>query len=283
VRAIGGASFAGLPPAEIRDQAVIVLLSTHGLDRRAGETLRGFIAAGGGLFIAASSDVDPTVLSTLLQWQPALAPTDARRPRVLAATDLRHPIFRPFDAVAANFGQVLFDRAWDIDAGTAWRVAARFTDSSPALLERAADADPAPEAMPGRVLLFASDVDRRWNDFPLHPTFVPFAQEVTRYLGARPPAVSSYLVSEVPGATPAVPGFAQVGGRTVAVNVDPRESSTDRVTPLEFQKLVTRSAAGVRARVQRVAHETEAQQNYWRYGLMLLMMTLVVEAFVGSR
>jgi len=34
------------------------------------------------------------VLSTLLEWQPQLAPQDVRRARTLAATDLRHPVFR---------------------------------------------------------------------------------------------------------------------------------------------------------------------------------------------
>ena len=61
------------------------------------------------------------------------------------------------------------------------------------------------------------------------------------------------------------------------------EVLADRLTPVEFQKLVTRTTAGTRARVERLARETEGQQNYWRYGLMLLMATLVVEAFVGSR
>ena len=34
----------------------------------------------------------------------------------------------------------------------------------------------------GRVVLFASDLDRRWNDFPLHPSFVPFAMETLRHV-----------------------------------------------------------------------------------------------------
>ena len=46
---------------------------------------------------------------------------------------------------------------------------ARFSNGTPALLERPAGQ--------GRVVLFASDIDRRWNDFPLHPAFVPFALE----------------------------------------------------------------------------------------------------------
>ena len=59
-----------------------------------------------------------------------------RNAGVLAATDLRHPVFGPFDAVAANFGQVMFDRAWQVDAGAGWRVVARYTNGGTALAER---------------------------------------------------------------------------------------------------------------------------------------------------
>ena len=89
-------------------------------------------------------------------------------PLTLAATDLRHPIFRPFGALAANLGQVRSDRAWRVSP-EGWSIVARFSNGSPALLERALGA--------GRVVLFASDLDRQWNDFPLHPAFVPFALE----------------------------------------------------------------------------------------------------------
>ena len=30
----------------------------------------------------------------------------------------------------------------------------------------------------GRVLLFASDLNNAWNDFPLQPAFVPFLHEI---------------------------------------------------------------------------------------------------------
>jgi hypothetical protein len=195
---------------------------------------------------------------------------------VLAATDLRHPVFRPFDAVAANFGQVTFDRAWQVDPSSAWRVVARYTNGGTAVAERLSTAS-------GRVLLFTSDVDRKWNEFPLNPAFVPFSQEVARYLGARPPAHPAYLVADVPAGVAPRPGFVQAGNRTLAINVDSRESSVERVTPAEFQKLVTRSSGASQPRAVRLARQTEGQQNYWRYGLMLMLGALVVEAFLGSR
>ena len=274
VRTVAGASLAAMTPEQLGEYAVVAILSTEGLDRRAGELLRGHLTAGGGIFVAAGAEVDPAVLSTLLAWTPPIVPRDARQAGVMAATDLRHPVFRPFDAVAANFGQVSFDRTWRIDATDAWRIVARYTSGGPALAERIG---------PGSVLLFTSDVERRWNDFPLHPAFVPFTQEVARYLGARPAPVSGYLVADVPAGVPARPGLTRVGATAVAINVDPRESNLDRVTPAEFQRLVTRSSADTLPRAERLARETEGQQNYWRYGLMLLLATLIVEAFVGSR
>ena len=275
VRAVTGSAFAALTPEQLRSQSVIVLLSTHGLDRRIGEPLRAFLKAGGGLLVAAAPDLDPSLLSTLLGWDPPLVPKDLRNAGVLAATDLRHPVFRPFDALAANFGQVVFDRAWQIDPGDGWRVLARYTDGAAALTERPVG--------DGRVLLFTSDLDRRWNDFPLHPSFVPFVQETVRYLGARPPAVSAYLVADVPPGVQPKPGIVQAGNRVLSINVDPRESAIDRVSPLEFQQMVTRSAARTRPRAERLAQQIEGQQNYWRYGLMLMLAALVAEAFVGSR
>jgi hypothetical protein len=275
VRTVSGPAFSAMKPDQLRDDSAVVLLSTHGLDRRAGESLRRVLQAGGGVFVAAAPDVDAAVLSVLFDWTPVLEAADVDHAGVLAATDLRHPVLRPFDAVAANFGQVAFDHAWKIDGRGPWRVVARFTNGDPALAERT--------GAPGRLLLFTSDVDRRWNDFPLHASFVPFVQEAARYLAARAPVTSAWLVADVPAAVAARPGFVERDGRTIAVNVDPRESRVDRVTAAEFRSLVTRTTATARPRAARLAADTERQQSYWRYGLMLMLVALVLEAFVGSR
>jgi len=273
VRTVSGTAFSAMTPQDASSSAAIAILSTHGLDRRAGDTLRRFVSAGGGLFIAAGPDVDPAVLSALLDWQPALVPVETPNAGVLAASDLRHPVLRPFDAVAANFGQVTFARVWQIDGGSQWRTVARFTNGAPALAERKST---------GRVLLFTSDVDRRWNDFPLHPTFVPFVQEIARYLGARAPSISSFLIADAPAGV-SRPGITTLGGRSVAVNVDARESAVDRLSPEDFRAMVGRSADVSKPREQRLAAQTEARQNYWRYGLLLMLGVLVLEAFVGAR
>lgn len=275
VGTVSGNALAALSAGEITQQAVIALLSTHGLDRRVKGTLRAFLDAGGGLLIAAAPDVDASVLSALLDWQPALAPRDLTDAGVLAVSDLRHPIFRPFDALGANFAQVAFQRAWGIDPGSAWRVIARYSGGAVALAERSAGR--------GRILLFTSDMDHRWNDFPLHPSFVPFAQEAVRYLGAQAPQPLGYLVDEVPAGVLPRPGIVRTGARTMAVNVDPRESSIERLAPAAFVEQVTRTAASEAIPTRARAEQTETRQGYWRYGLMLMLVALIGEAFVGSR
>jgi hypothetical protein len=264
-----------MTPADLAPYSVVAMLSTQGLDRRVRDLLRTFLGAGGGLLIAAAPDVDLSVLSAVLDWQPALAARDRGDAGVLAVNDLRHPIFRPFDAVAANLGQVSFQRAWQLQPAASWRVIASYTRGMPALLERAAGQ--------GRIVLFTSDLDRRWNDFPLHPAFVPFAQETVRYLGARAPETAMYLVADVPLGVPARPGIVQTEGRTLAVNIDVRESAIDRVTSAEFATLVARTTPAPSSQPARAAEQTEARQGYWRYGLMLMLAALVAECFVGSR
>ncbi len=275
VRSISAQALNALDPSDLRAQAVVVLLSTHGLDRRARALLPPFVASGGGLFIAAGPDVDESVLSTVLDWSPPLQAQDRNAAGVLAATDLRHPIFRPFDAVAANFGQVSFERVWQISPAKDWQPVARFTDGAPALVERTSGR--------GKVLLFASDLGHRWNDFPLHAVFVPFVQESVRYLGARPAPVSSMLVDQVPPGVPRHPGVVSLQGHPVAVNVDARESTLDRLTPAEFARSLARTASEPGRLSAAAASQTEASQHYWQYGLLLMLGALIAESFVGSR
>jgi hypothetical protein len=259
---------------ELGKYSAVVLLSTRGLERRAWDSLAASVRSGAGLLIAGSPDVEPAVVSTMFNWHPAMAGTETASAVALSPTDLRHPIFRPFGSLAANLGQVHFDKAWRLNAD-GWDVAARFTDGSPALLER--------REGQGRVVLFASDFDRRWNDFPLHPTFVPFALEAVRYMSGARDRGRDYLVGASPEGSDARPGVyrAKADGRAIAVNIDTRESATAVVRPDEFVAMVERvSPAGDAATVAR-AQQIEARQNYWQYGLLLMLATLIAESFVG--
>jgi hypothetical protein len=254
--------------------AAVMLLSSRQVDRETREALTAFVRGGGGLVVTAGPDVDPTILAGLLgapSSSPAIATEE--RPRVLAVTDLRHPIFRPFGSLTANLGQVSFTRAWRVPAA-GWDVAASFTDGAPALLER--------RDGQGRLLCFASDLDRRWNDFPLHPAFVPFVVESVRYAARSAGTARERTIADAPAGVPATPGVHRLAdGRQVVLNVDTRESALSRLTARDFTDMLQRvdAAPSRAARVQ--AQLTEARQSYWQYGLVLMLVVLAIESVIG--
>jgi hypothetical protein len=139
------------------------------------------------------------------------------------------------------------------------------------------------------VLVLASDLDSRWNDFPLHATFVPFLHEAMGYLAAGRGRTSSYVVGSVPAGVPDVPGFGTLpagrdgAGRLVAVNVDARESDPARLTPDEFQAAVTplQEAAAQDERLE--VRTQEERQNLWRYAILLMAAALAAESLVAAR
>lgn len=273
-KTITGTQASAMAPADLARYRALVLLSTRGLDRRARGPISAFVRAGGGLLVAASPDVEPAVLSMIFEWQPALpAAEQPMKAASLSATDLRHPIFEPFGGLVANLGQARFERSWRLKP-EAWDVVARFTDGTPALVERAEGR--------GRVVIFASDFDRRWNDFPLHASFVPFAVETLRHVAGPRDDAREYVVSRVPEGVRAAPGVYAVSNRTVAVNVDPRESATARVSEEEFRRLVDVVARAEGGPADVRAQQAEARQGYWRYALMLMLGVLIVESVVGK-
>jgi hypothetical protein len=266
---------AALTTDDLTKYSAVVLLSTRALDRRGRDSIAGFVRAGGGLVIAGSPEVEATVVSAIFNWRTPITGTiEMAASAALSPTDPRHPVFRPFGSLSANLGQVRFVRAWRV-APDGWDVAARFTDGNPALVERREGS--------GRVVLFASDLDRQWNDFPLHPAFVPFIIETVRYVSASHDHARDYIVGAAPAGAGSAPGVYRVGpdNRSIAVNVDPREGVTTGMRPQEFTERVEPvDTAGHSSGDTRSTH-LEARQSYWRYGLLLMLAALVAESFVG--
>jgi hypothetical protein len=255
--------------------SAILLLSTHGLDQRGRESLAGFVRGGGGLLIGGAPEVESAVVSAVFGWPPVMTGSiELSGSTALSPTDVRHPIFRPFGALTANFGQVRFTTAWRL-TGEEWDVVARFTDGNPAVVER--------REGQGRVVLFASDLDRQWNDFPLHPAFVPFTVEAVRYVGGTRDRRRDYVVGTAPAAAAARPGIYRVGSdnHAISVNVDPRESATAVIGRPEFAGMIEHVQGNQTSAADTRAAHLEARQSYWQYGLMLMLAALVAESFVG--
>ena len=285
VTSISAATLASTDADVLALHPAVLLLSTRGLERRGREALASYARSGGGLLIAAGPEVDGDVVADVLGQGSTLrvvsTPGARPSPRVLAPADARHPVFQRFAGTTATFGLVTFQQAARI-SGAECQTLARFTTGETALLECPAG--------DGRALVLASDLDNRWNDFPLHASFVPFLHEAMRYLGSGRARAVEYVVADAPASAKHTPGVVAVPAeragaapRTIAVNVDPREADPARLSADDFQSAVTRlkDAGQSDARVE--ARQQEDRQHVWQYALALMAALLVVEGLLAAR
>jgi hypothetical protein len=288
-----GAAVSSMEPGELGRYAAVLVVATSGLEARGRAALATFVRRGGGLLIAAGADVDPAAASELAgasrAWRLAQRPA-AGAPLTLGVADLQHPMFKPIAPLVANLGDVRFTRALQFEGRGIPDVVAQFSDGSPALVETRMGM--------GRVLLFASDLGNNWNDLPLQPLFLPLAHEMIRYLIAGRDRPRDYVVGHVPAGVPSTPGIVEAndGGLVdtadrremrayrVAVNVNPVESDTARMSIDEFQALIgrMRQPASTGRDTRTRAAQAENGPQWWRYGLLLALVVLLVETQVAA-
>jgi len=292
-RGLAAADLGGWTDEALGRYGSVLLLSTRGIERRGREKLAAYANAGGGLLIAAGPDVDGEVVADVLGAGTPLAMAAGDPERValqrseaapqdvltLAPADVRHPIFRAFGAEVASLGLVRFRRVAHV-SGPSCRTIARFTSGDAAVLDCAAGN--------GRAIVVASDLNGRWNDFPVRASFVPFLDQAARYLADAASRGSEYLVGEVPTGLAGVPGVtttltASGGSRRVVVNVDPDESAIDRLSPADFQASITRVKNSAARDVRAGAAGDENRQHLWQYLLAAMILALAAEGVVARR
>jgi hypothetical protein len=273
-RAVSGPAFSALKSEELAEVQVVAILGTRGLEQRGRELLANYVRSGGGLLLTAGPDTDVAILREALQnvvrssWRVREA-----EPLRFAPADSRHPVFRVFGGVG-TLANVSFSRSVLVEPGPATDVVARYSDGSAALVEEAAG--------DGRVLLFASDLNNTWNDFPLQPAFVPFVHESLRHLASARRLPTEYVVGSLPGAVGRSPGLVELTARRVVVNVDPRESNPARTSADAFKANVSRSI-GDAGPEGSLGTDREDGQRLWQYALLLMVVSLAAEGMLGRR
>ena len=162
--------------------AFVVVSDIAGLPPSFEEALKHYVSDGGSVLVALGPASRVRVPVT---GQPVLEnrvfSRDAERFQGAGRLDSSHP------SIGSNgsWQDVKFIQAVRIDPGKG-RTVARLSDDSPLLVEQAIGA--------GRVLVFASTFDNVSNDFPLHPSFVPFIEQTAHYLGRLDTRPANYTV-----------------------------------------------------------------------------------------
>ena len=277
-RVIEGRAFSALTAAEFGEPGAVVLLGTSTLDRSGRERVASYLRGGGRVLLTLGPDVDTATLADTVATTIGIegdAAQQSGRTVTLVAVDARHPIFRPFLNPSGALGDVYVEQYRRLTLQSGQTVLARFSGAGDAIVEQAVER--------GRLIVFASDLDNRWNRFPLNPSFVPWAIETARYLTQGREQRQSFTLPDVPPGAQSHPGVQQLGGRTVAVNPDVRESNPSRTTVDEFMAGITRLNQVAAVRAQAVAREQEERQRLWQFGLLAMFVALAGEGFIGRK
>jgi hypothetical protein len=276
---VGATQFGGWSADRLRRFAAIVVLSSRGLERPARERIAAYVAAGGGVVLAAGPDVDGDVVADILG---ATSPLEmkAAEPATLSMmpADVRHPVFRSFGAEIASLGLIRFQRTARVK-GAGCQTIARFTSGEPAVLDCGVGA--------GRAIVFASDLGNRWNDFPVRSSFVPFLDQTLRYVSNNGARATEYLAGDVPAGVAPEPGVTTIaddrGSRRVIVNVDPRESELDRMSAADFDVSIARLKQAAEGGERADVRAQESRQHLWQYLAGAVALLLFVEGVAAAR
>jgi hypothetical protein len=265
--------------AAVRPDALVVI-GTRTLSRTARASVAAYLAGGGRVWLSLGPDVDVPTLHEVLGVPLRLAPDPVQASgdeAALVPADRRHPMLRRLTGTASALSRLPIERYRRVLDDQGWEVLARFAGGSIALAER--------RVGEGVLVLFTSDLDNRWNRFPLEPSFAPFVVETARYLTGGTQSRSAFIVPDVPDGVPAAPGTHTVataaGTRTVVVNVQSAESDPAPMTADAFLARVPRTNDAPASREGDEAQAQEATQRLWQIGLLVMLGVLAVESLVG--
>lgn len=231
LRAIGADQ---VSDAVLADYPLVILANVPRLGDGAIETLEHYADRGGSLLITLGDRVDPEAYAAMTgsnrlhggllpakigpRITPDQAPPDVADaatpddyPAAITAIDASHPVLSGFEPGAlGSLDSVRLEQRYALEPiGMGEQVLMRTADDRPALVSRAFGR--------GRVMLWASTIDRDWTNFPLEPTFVPWVYRLLGHLGQ--PAMGRQQFAAT-GARIAIPASTVAGGSAAVVTPD---------------------------------------------------------------
>ncbi len=290
------------------DYSALVVSDAGILSDDSAARIQGYLEAGGAVVMTLgprAASLRKLPLSGDEPSRRALEAQGAANPIRVSAVDESHPMLRD----AQGWRSVRFFRFVPVKPRPGDAVLIGLEGGAPLLIERRVGA--------GRLLVLTSPLDREWNDLAIHPLFVRFVAEATRYLTGATAARNTRVGSELPvgingrigaqifdphgqrvlalgataGATQLVAdqaGFYEVrgGGHSdwIAVNLDPRESDLARMPPAsieQWQRLQTTvpRTSGVSARAASAAAQPKP---IWPWLLLIAVTLAFLEPLVAN-
>ena len=292
----------GFDASGLGNYSVLVVPDIFAMSSSMTTRLEQYVRAGGALLTTLGAGAQESQHALFPDWR-----IGKPRPRLarIGAIDASHPILRD----AAEWHRVRFFRQRPIDIPDEDRILVSHSDGSPLLIERTLGA--------GRMLVLTAPIDRQWNDLAIHPAFVQFISQATRYLIGGDSAMASVRVGAPVatgltgssggqifgpngdrvlglGATAAerlVPteiGFYEIrhahGARWLAVNTDRRESDLRQLEPNYLVRWQALRQRPLRTETPVVpSSETSEQRSLGPLLLWIAALLLLAEVLMANR
>jgi hypothetical protein len=269
---------------ELGTYRMVVLCNVVGLSENDLNQLRAFVNWGGRLLIFTGGKCLSAGYTPLLQA--GLLPgsvegiSEAGLYR-MQTWNKEHPIFRPFDdPQQGDLHRVTFRKITKVKAAADAKVLAADAKGNLLLLEKTLGR--------GKVLLFASAVDRDWGDWPQSRMYVPVMHQIFGYLAERLPE-NQRIHAEIAG--PGIdkpPGVTHDKSAVIVRNIDARESRIERYSQsqfrAEFQLADVKMAEDPRQTLAAVLPSgAERPSEIWTKVIWILLIVLVIETFIANR
>jgi hypothetical protein len=179
--------------SDLDGRAMVVLDDASYPRGAAGRALTQFVRDGGGLFVILGSRSGQAVWTTEVGDSLGTVGTPVDRSSGRGATvsilDFSHALFEPFSAPrSGDFSTPRFFRYRRYDPPAGATVLARYDDGAAALAEVRLGL--------GRVIVLTSGLANVWNDFPVHPVFLPFVHRAALHLATYRPEPASYAAGQ---------------------------------------------------------------------------------------
>jgi hypothetical protein len=265
----------------------IVLANVRRLSEDDGKRLEEYLRGGGGLLIFAGDQVSRASLASLAQRH-LLPGTIAAEPvngkLLVDEWDHQHSALSCFaDPQRGDMRRVGFTRVLPLRA---------IADGARVLLKSGDQVIAAESAIgKGRCIYFGSTADRDWTDLPRTRMYVPVMRQLLAYLtdqlGNRA-AVSNRFVTQA-GDKIGIAPRPEEPGRWIVTNLDPRESSLNRVTPEELQIALGGGSETAEDEAQQAAlrlflpTDSLRPDEFWTTVAWLLLLILAAETLLASR
>ncbi|NUQ48089.1 MAG: hypothetical protein HUU22_18910 [Phycisphaerae bacterium] len=259
---------AELDTADLSDVHVVALANVFRLTPTSAQSLRRYVAAGGGLLIFSGDQVDIAHYNELL-YSDGEGPLPAAMIEARSAPDDRlggaygldqwdesHALFRSFSGPAAEllrgirvtrFIAAQTEPPAATTVATTSSAPANTQPAAPTVLARLNDPDRSPLVIErafgeGRALFVATTADLDWTNWPRDPSYLPFVLELTSYAARRSEQIASFGVGDVirlpldPNRfAPRVAVQSPGGGLEAAVQIEARVSP-DGGTLIEWEE-----------------------------------------------